>query len=201
MKKIPFVYDVALVLIFAMAPAVGRSEDITQCVQGLDASNAADYAKAIGLFNACIKGGDLAQDALVSTYRNLGTAYRNTQQPAKAIASAESAMALEPSDVDNDYVNRGNAFDDEGKSELAFTDYNHALELRPNNVQALYNRGVAYEKKKEFGKAQADFIAAFNQGLRSALLHERLVMYRLIKPGDADEWFPMTAGGAELNQH
>lgn len=196
-RKIPQVCSLALLLAFAILPALGRSEDITRCLEGLDASNSAHYEKAIGSFKACIETGELGQEALVSTYRNLGIAYRMSGQPAKAKASADSAIALQPQDVDSDYVNRGNALDDEGESEQAFEDYNHALALNPKSVQALYNRGIAYEHKKDFRRAQADFVAAFNGGLRSALLHERLVMYRVIKPGNPDEWIALTPSERE----
>ncbi|MEP7185742.1 MAG: tetratricopeptide repeat protein [Rhodanobacter sp.] len=190
----------AFIFFVATAPAVGRSEDVTHCIEGLDASNGDQYAKAIGLFNFCIENGNLSQESLVSTYRNIGIAYRMTQQPAKTVAAANSAIALHPLDVANDYVNRGNAYDDEGKSAKALTDYKHALELSPNNVQALYNRGVSYEHQKEFAKAQSDFIAAFNHGLRSTLLHERLVMYRLIKPGNPGEWTPLPPDSSEQDE-
>ncbi len=197
MRNASYVANMAFILFFFTAPAVVRSEDVTHCIEGLDASDGAKYAKAIGLFKSCIENGNLSKVSLISTYRNIGIAYRRSQQPAKTISAANSAIALHPLDVENDYVNRGNAYDDEGKSAQAFADYKHALELSPNNLQALYNRGVAYEHQKEFGKAQSDFIAAFNHGLRSTSLHERLVMYRLIKSGNPDQWTPLPPKGSE----
>ncbi|MBX9825477.1 MAG: tetratricopeptide repeat protein [Xanthobacteraceae bacterium] len=39
----------------------------------------------------------------------------------------------------------------------ALTDYNAAIAADPKEVNAFYNRGVAYERKKDFVKARADY--------------------------------------------
>ena len=44
-----------------------------------------------------------------------------------------------------------------GKFGLAIADYTQAIHLDLNDVEAFYNRGLAYQKKGEAEKAEADF--------------------------------------------
>lgn len=60
------------------------------------------------------------------------------------------------------YNNRGNAYDDKGVYDKAIDDYNHAIELRPDEVIAYNNRGVAYSKIGDYRKAMKDY----NQAIR-----------------------------------
>lgn len=57
-------------------------------------------------------------------------------------------------------VNRGNAYDDTEKPELAIVDYTAAIALNANNNDAYFNRGITYRRKKEFDRAIADFDTA-----------------------------------------
>lgn len=47
-----------------------------------------------------------------------------------------------------------------GKTEEALAEFNHAIELDPNNAQALYGRGLLYQGEKQHELAIADFTAA-----------------------------------------
>jgi Flp pilus assembly protein TadD len=38
----------------------------------------------------------------------------------------------------------------------AVSDYNKALEINPNDAEAYYNRGIAYDNKKEYEKSWED---------------------------------------------
>lgn len=60
------------------------------------------------------------------------------------------------------YNNRGNAYDDKGVYDKAIDDYNHAIELRPDEVVAYNNRGVTYSKIGDYRKAMKDY----NQAIR-----------------------------------
>jgi protein O-mannosyl-transferase len=55
------------------------------------------------------------------------------------------------------YINRGNAFKNENKNDLAMADFSKAIELNPNSSFAFYNRGTAYEDAKKYELAMADY--------------------------------------------
>lgn len=162
-----------------LVSATAAAEDLSLCYRGWDATEAEQHQRAIELFRQCIKEGGLEQASLAQTYRNVGIAYRRNHQPAEAVAALNQAIALHPADVEQDYINRGNAYDDLGKTVLALADYSSALAIAPGAAEAHYNRGIAYERIQEFDKARADFIAAYQAGLRTDLLFERLKVYGL----------------------
>lgn len=179
MKLITFAFCMVVLSFSASA------EDLTQCMQGWKFTETGHYEDAIRSYQACIKTGDLSDWALARTYRNIGITYRRDKQPLKAVAAYDKSIALHPDDVVNDYINRGNAYDEAGNFEAAMADYATALKLQPDNGEIYYNQGITYEHVHEFAKAQAEFIAAYNHGLRSRLLHERFVVY-----GIANLWKP-----------
>ena len=55
------------------------------------------------------------------------------------------------------YNNRGNAYRDKGVYDLAITDYNKAIELNRDYVDAYYNRGNAYSNQGELDRAITDY--------------------------------------------
>lgn len=171
---------VVLLSLSAVAAAAGR-EDLGLCIRGWDATEAGHHAEAIQLYGRCIKGGNLTRASLARTYRNLGIAYRRSGDPDKAVDALGKAIALHPADVWDDYVNRGNAYSDKGEFERAFENYDLALEANPGYGEAYYNRGIVFERQNEFEKAKAEFVRAYDHGLRSELLYERYVAYGLAK--------------------
>jgi len=172
-----FIRLVLLGCIFASATAA--AEDLSLCYRGWDATEVGQHQQAIELFRACIKEGHLEQASLAQTYRNLGIAYRRNHQPAEAVAALNQSIALHPADVEQDYINRGNAYDDLGDTTRALADYSSALAIAPGNGETHYNRGIAYERIRAFDKARADFIAAYQAGLRTELLFDRMKIYGL----------------------
>ena len=54
------------------------------------------------------------------------------------------------------YLNRGNALDDNGQTDMAIQDYDQAIKNNPQSAEALYRRGAALEKKGDFDRAIAD---------------------------------------------
>lgn len=170
-----------LVLSVLFAAGTLHAEDLTLCRQGWAATEAGDHEEAIELFQSCIQKGGLSTASLARTYRNIGIAYRRGHQPDKAIEAFNRAIALHPGDVADDYLNRGNAHDEAGRFEQALADYDRALKLKPGHGEVYYNRGIAYERRKQYDKAKAEFIAAYEHGLRTPLLYERFVAHGLVK--------------------
>jgi len=58
------------------------------------------------------------------------------------------------------HATHGQVLAKSGKTEEALAEFNHAIELDPNNVQALYGRGLLYQGDKQHLQAIDDFTAA-----------------------------------------
>jgi tetratricopeptide (TPR) repeat protein len=165
---------------FYLAVSYACAEDISLCRSGWAATQGGDHAGAIALFEECIKKGDLTKASLARTYRNIGIAYRRGKEPLKAVDAYNKAIALEPVDVWDDYINQGNAYDEAGDIKAALASYQKALEIKPDYGEAFYNRGVAYEGQKMLAEAKADFQRAYDAGLRTRLLAERMQVHGML---------------------
>jgi tetratricopeptide (TPR) repeat protein len=158
------------------------AEDLSKCIVGWRSTEAGNHLDAVAHFQACIAQGQLTDSSLARTYRNIGIAYRRAKEPMKAIEAYDKAIALKPGDVASDYINRANAYDEANMFKEAMADYDKALELKPGFGEIFYNRGISYERQQMREQAKAEFIAAYEHGLRSPGLYERFVVYGLIKP-------------------
>jgi len=164
-----------------LSPVAVNAEDLSNCVEGWRATQGKRFDDALALYEQCIKEGDLSQASLARTYRNIGITLRDAQRPKKAVDYYRKAIALEPYDVEDDYVNLGNAYDEAGDLSHALQSYSEALRIHPNYGEALYNRGITYERTGDYGSAKSDFIAAYSAGLRTQALFERLLVHDLIE--------------------
>ena len=169
----------AIVLVAGSQAAV--AEDLRLCLKAWNWSQAGEHAAALELFDQCIKEGGLTTNSLARTYRNIGITLRRHKQPARAVEEYGKAIALQPADVWDDFVNRGNAYSDQGLFHEALADYRRALDARPNYNEAYYNRGIVFERQERMEDAKREFLKAHELGLRSDLLYERLVMHGLVE--------------------
>lgn len=151
-----------------------KVEDLTLGYRGWAATQSGNHKLAISLFEECIKSGNLSNSSLAQTYRNLGIAYRRDGRSALAVPCFDRALALNPAEPWADYVNRGNAWDDQGLSDNAMRDYDLALKAKPDYGEAFFNKGIAYERQKKLKEASAEFKKAYDTGLRTSALMERL---------------------------
>jgi len=114
---------------------------------------------------------------LAEAYYNRAKAYYENGDYDKAIADLkgvlkidtnhpEAKMALElvrrewittfiPTTA-NDFLERGNYYNDTGNFDNAIADFNAALRMQPNHVDALFGRGIAYFLKSDWDRAIAD---------------------------------------------
>ncbi|MCC7233314.1 MAG: tetratricopeptide repeat protein [Bacteroidia bacterium] len=92
---------------------------------------------------------------LVKPYFLKGFVYKETGDTAKAISSFETVIALDPSNYDA-YIQLGNIHAAR-MNDLALQYYNSALRLVPSSTEALYDRGLYYQKRGMLDKAINDY--------------------------------------------
>lgn len=68
-----------------------------------------------------------------------------TGQYDEAIRAEDKLIEKLPEDPSN-YMQRGNAYLNDGNAEMAIKDYLHVLELQPKNGECMYNLSVSYHK-------------------------------------------------------
>jgi tetratricopeptide (TPR) repeat protein len=175
-----------LLLTAGTARADGSPEDISLCRQGWDRTQSGAYDQATELYLACIKSGHLTDASLSRTYRNLGLTHRMKGEARVALGYYNQALALKPADPWDDFVNQGNAWSDLGEFDKALQSYDQAFAVKPNYHEAYYNRGIVFERQKQFDKARAEFIKAYDNGLRSRQLYDRFLAHGLVSKKTAD---------------
>ena len=171
---------VVLAILAGLAPLQAAAEDLSKCMQGWDATERGAYEQALALYDSCVKTGDLSEASIARTYRNIGITLRRANKPAEAVFAYDKAIALNPHDVADDYINQGNAYDEAGEFQKALDSYAKAIDINPGHGEAYYNRGIAYERQSMLEQAKADFLAAYKHGLRTNALYDRFVVHDLL---------------------
>lgn len=108
----------------------------------LNESNLAlvDFEKAMDLAHA-----DLELDARsISNYKNIESIVKEKVNPKQIIAIMDQAIKANPNDADAFY-NRGTAYLILENFDKAITDFNRAIELKPQNFDYYHNRKVAIQ--------------------------------------------------------
>jgi tetratricopeptide (TPR) repeat protein len=88
-------------------------------------------------------------------YNNRGMGFEKTGDYGRAIADYTTATNFQP--TAGRLANRGNAYRLERKYDLAFADFNRAIQLDPRFGDAYYNRAIAYEETGQIPRAIDDF--------------------------------------------
>ncbi len=109
-----------------------------------------------------IKYRNVHRSAYTEFYRGLTRQNRNEDK--KAIAHYSESIGLN-SQSDTTYNNRGVAYKETGRVELAIRDFNRAIELNPRNAGALYNRGELWLSLAKWERAESDLTAARDNGM------------------------------------
>jgi tetratricopeptide (TPR) repeat protein len=155
------------------------------CMEGYERYAAGQYAQAIELYERCIGTGTLNAEALGRTYRNIGIVYRAMKRFETSILYFDRSLKEKPFDPWSDYVNQGNSYSDMGQYDQALRLYDKAEALNPNMGDIAYNRGIVYERKGDIKAAIDQFFLAYDRGLRSRLLYDKLVQYDLIESDES----------------
>ncbi len=115
-----------------------------------------EYERAFELMNKSIQ----LYDSFSDVYNNRGKVYEKLGWPDLAFADYNRAVDLDKANF-GAYLNRAilkvNLYKD---TEGAWQDINQAITLKPDYCIAYVNRGVFYEQKGEFDKAEEDYTMA-----------------------------------------
>jgi Tetratricopeptide repeat len=167
------------VIAFFYISQASAQENMGLCIRGWHKYTTGQYDQAIEDFENCIKTGNLSNDTLGRTYRNLGITFAAKKDYARAISLYNQAIDLRLEDSWNDYVNRGNAYSSIGEFQKAFADYEEALKIRPNLGAAYFNQAIVFEKMGQFEKAKSLILLGYQKGFRSPQIAERMSFYKL----------------------
>jgi len=107
------------------------------------------YKEAIADFN---KGISL-DSTYGRLYLNRGLAYARQKMYDLAMADYTKSIKYDTTEQQT-YMNRGGIYTDVlGKYDSGISDFQHALRINPENVEAIDNLGVSYFKKEDYDKA------------------------------------------------
>jgi len=175
------------------------AEDISLCKQGWGEYQSGNYHKSIELFDLCIDQGQLSQETLARTYRNMGIVANGSHQSKEALEFYNQAIALKPKDIWFDYVNKGNALSNLGQFDEAILSYQKAFHVKPDFNEAYYNLGLVYDRMGQVDKAISHYKQAYEYGLNTPQLMERINHYG-IKFSPIDEFVDLSTD-TQVTQH
>jgi tetratricopeptide (TPR) repeat protein len=118
----------------------------------------------------------------------------------EAIDLCDKALAtkLRPFYMSNAYMTRGNCYAGKGDWDKALRDYDEAVQIQPNNYDALVNRGNAYAHKKERDKSTRDYDEALRLNPKMFQAYCNRAM-NYLAAGDLDRAFADLTESVRLN--
>ena len=142
--------------------AIELNPDYTEAYnnRGLAHSKTGNLNRAIADFTKAIE----LRPNDAEAYGNRGLAHSKTGNLDCVIEDFTKVIELQPNDAEA-YNNRGVAYYRKGEINFAIKDYNRAMNLNPDFVAKVYcNRGEAWLRLREWGKAKSDLTAARDMG-------------------------------------
>lgn len=139
------------------------SENVTSIMYQLSLAQA-DFQKVIDLNydymdSQLSQGYMLALPNLIDAYGYLGESYARQGNWQKAIDNFNWVLFLQPENktiLTSTYINRGIAYQEIGKLDLALKDFNEAISIDSNYAEAYYQRAFIYEQNQRLDLAIED---------------------------------------------
>jgi len=110
-----------------------------------------EYQKSLGFANSALKVDSKKSKA----YFIKGFVYKETGDTARSISSFQTAVEQDPQYYEA-HLQLGMLFGAK-KNKLAVQYYSNALRLRPNSIEALYDRAMFYQETEDYNKAMEDY--------------------------------------------
>lgn len=173
-----------LMLLFLGVPLMAGAapaEDMTDCIAGWKAEESGQHMRSAELTSRCIANGNLTEATAARAWRNLGIALRAAGHAQKAVEAFNIAISMKPADAWKDLINLGNAYSDLNDYESALKAYDKAQQTASNPGEIHYNRGLVYEAMGRVDEAKAEYLRAFNSGLRTERLGARVIALGLFE--------------------
>lgn len=169
-KRIGTVLMAAAIAAFCAGCGFGSKNENIEA--GMAAVSELDYDLAIESFEAAKEAGENPR----LLYRGEGLAYMGKTQYAEAAEAFETALSYSDGRIDNmDYdINYylATAYYKQGETDKAVAAYNAIIDLRPEERDAYYLRGVIYTERGSLEEALTDFDKTISLNTRD---YDRLI--------------------------
>jgi tetratricopeptide (TPR) repeat protein len=146
---------VALALSTGSLCAQGNQEAANTTKEGIEASKAKDWDKAITAFRKAAQLESRYAPNLVSALRHRAVEYREKQKYKEAAADLSEALKLKSDDPDI-FEQRGYVEMQMKDYDKALADYSQAIKLQPNEAKYYQVRAFILQTKNDFNGALAD---------------------------------------------
>ena len=146
---------VAVALSTGSLCAQGNQEAANATKEGIEASKAKDWDKAIAAFRKASHLESRYAPNLVAALRQRAVVYRGEQKFKEAAADLSEALKLKSDDADI-FEQRGYIEMQMKDYDKAFADYSQAIKLQPNEAKYYQVRAFILQTKNDFNGAMAD---------------------------------------------
>jgi tetratricopeptide (TPR) repeat protein len=147
----------AMALALSAAPLLGQGnqEAANATKEGIEASKAKDWDKAVTAFRKATQMDNRYAPNLVSALRHRAIVYREQQKFPEAAADLSDAIKIKPDDADI-FEQRGYIEMQMKDYDKALTDYTQAIKLSPNQAKYYQARAYILQNKNDFNGALGD---------------------------------------------
>ena len=144
-------FAIAATMVFAQ----GNQEAANLTREGIEASKAKDWDKAITAFRKATQLEERYAPDLAAALQQRATVYVSQKKFQEAIADYSEALKIK-SDDPNVYERRAYAEMQLKDYDKALKDYDQAIKLNPQEAKYYQVRAIIYQEKKDFKAAMAD---------------------------------------------
>jgi tetratricopeptide (TPR) repeat protein len=157
MHRMKFISLGVVVLALSMGSlhAQGNQEAANATKEGIEASKAKDWDKAITDFRKAAQLEPRYVPNLIAALRHRAVAYRDQQKYKEAAADLSEAIKLKSDDPDI-FEQRGYVEMQTKDYDKALADYSQAIKLQPNEAKYYQVRAFILQTKNDFNGALAD---------------------------------------------
>ena len=149
------------VLVLAGDPAADVREDAQRFIEeGVAHYEKGDVRKALGAFGQAI-GLDPANPL---SYYNIGVINYEGGVYRDAVEDFGMAVTVSPPGFSDPLVNHGVVSVALKNLEMAIIDYSNAVKVAPRDADAYFNRGLAYQRLRDLGRAMATMVVNPSDG-------------------------------------
>lgn len=159
---------------------MSNDDDAQKCFAAAHSASQTNFASREDLetCDRALEYGHMKKRDRAGTYVNRGIIATALSRFQEAFRNYHQAMGIMP-DMPEPYIGRGNIYFLAGKLDESIADYSRALELDLGREHvAFLNRGMAYEKLKQYDAAESDYRMALDAVPDWELAQQKLSLVR-----------------------